>query len=45
MPIGKGFVGSNFGSNGKNIVNALTIAALTNTILIITMSRSRLLQR
>ena len=43
-PIGSAF-GVNFGSNGKNIVNVLTIAALTNTILIITMSRSRLLQK
>lgn len=43
-PIGNAF-GVNFGSNGINIVNALTIAALTNTILIITMSRSRLLQK
>ena len=43
-PIGNAF-GVNLGSNGKNIVNALTIAALTNTILIITMSRSRLLQK
>jgi basic amino acid/polyamine antiporter, APA family len=43
-PIGNAF-GVNLGSNGKNIVNGLTIAALTNTILIITMSRSRLLQK
>jgi basic amino acid/polyamine antiporter, APA family len=43
-PIGNAF-GVNFGDNGKNIVNVLTIAALTNTILIITMSRSRLLQK
>lgn len=43
-PIGSAF-GVNLGSNGKNVVNALTIAALTNTILIITMSRARLLQK
>ena len=37
--------GVRFGSRGKDIVNLLALIALTNTMLILTLSRSRLLQK
>ena len=37
--------GVKFGSYGKDIVNMLALVALTNTMLILTLSRSRLLQK
>jgi basic amino acid/polyamine antiporter, APA family len=37
--------GVGFGSKGKDIVNLLALVALTNTMLILTLSRSRLLQK